>query len=112
MTIQSFDHIIVPPFCHHVFFWLRDPDNVAEREQFEKAASELMTIPEIRVAHLGSPAPIAKRPVVDDSYTYSLVLFFEDVKAHDAYQEHPAHRKFIADNKHLWTKVQIYDSQI
>jgi len=29
---------------------------------------------------------------------------------HDIYQEYPAHRAFIENASHLWTRVQVYDS--
>jgi len=99
-------------FCHQVFFWLNNPDDAKERAQFEKAVQELLTIPEVKAYHVGTPAPVEKRPVTDGSYTYAYVVFFEDIKAHDVYQEHPLHLKFIEENKHLWGKVQVYDSEV
>jgi hypothetical protein len=98
------------PFAHHVFFWLHEPDNAQVRAQFEKAVEELLTIPEIKAYHVGTPAPVEERPVIDGSYTYSYLVFFEDIKGHDIYQVHPLHLKFIEENKHLWSKVQVYDS--
>ncbi len=98
------------PFAHHVFFWLNNPNNADERAQFEKAMQELLTIPEIKAYHTGTPAPVEERPVIDGSYTYSYLVFFEDIKGHDTYQVHPLHLKFIEENKHLWKKVLVFDS--
>ncbi len=100
------------PFAHHVFFWLNEPDNAEVRAQFEKAVEELLTIPEIRAYHVGTPAPVAERPVIDGSYTYSYLIFFDGIEGHDIYQEHPLHIKFIEENRHLWSKVQVYDSEV
>ncbi len=100
------------PFCHHVFFWLNNPNDATERVQFEKAVQELLQIPEIKAYHVGTPAPVEERPVIDGSYTYSYAVFFEDIKAHDIYQTHPLHLKFIDENKHLWSKVQVFDSEV
>lgn len=99
------------PFAHHVFFWLNNPDNAAERAQFEKAVEELLTIPEIKAYHFGTPAPVEERPVIDGSYTYSYIVFFENIEAQQVYQDHPVHLKFIDENKHLWEKVKVYDSE-
>jgi heme-degrading monooxygenase HmoA len=96
--------------CHHVLFWLNNPDNMEESEKFEKAARKLQQIPSIKAFHLGRPAPVTPRPVVDDTYTFSLVIFFDDQADHDEYQEHPIHQQFIQENRHLWERVRVYDS--
>jgi hypothetical protein len=98
------------PFCHHVFFWLKNPDNAQDRAKFETAIKELLQTPEIIRSHIGVPAAVTPRPVLDSSYTYSLLVIFNDIQAHDAYQVHPNHLKFIDENKHLWDRVQVYDS--
>jgi hypothetical protein len=100
------------PIAHHVFFWLNNPDDADERAQFEKAVDELLQIPEIKAYHMGTPAPVEERPVIDASYTYSYLIFFDSVEGHDIYQAHPLHQKFIDENQHLWAKVQVYDAQL
>jgi len=100
------------PFAHHVFFWLNDPGNPEVRAQFEKAVDELLKIPQIRAYHVGTPAPVAERPVIDGSYTYSYLIFFDGIEGHNIYQDHPLHLKFIEENSHLWSKVQVYDSEV
>ena len=97
-------------FSHHVFFWLNNPDNQDDRATFEKGIQELLQIPEIKSYHLGVPASVEEREVVDGSYTYSYLVFFENQEGHDIYQDHPLHHKFIDDCKHLWSKVLVYDS--
>ncbi|WP_235324415.1 Dabb family protein [Pedobacter lusitanus] len=59
--------------------------------------------------HAGVPAPI-ERAVVDTTYTFSLVLFFEDLAAHDVYQVHPVHKAFLDEFRVLFEKVVIYDA--
>jgi hypothetical protein len=95
---------------HHVFFWLKEPANVAVRQQFEKAIGELMKVGTIKLAHLGKPASTEQRDVVDHSYTYSFLIFFDSKEDQDSYQVDPLHEKFIDENKHLWEKVVVYDS--
>jgi hypothetical protein len=37
---------------------------------------------------------------------------FKDKAAHDKYQTHERHLKFIEENKALWGKVRVFDSYI
>ncbi|MGF1584780.1 MAG: Dabb family protein [Bacteroidales bacterium] len=98
-------------FCHHVYFWLNNPDNPADRETFENGIAELLEIPEIKSYHFGIPAPgTVDREVVDGSYTYSYLIFFDSPEAQDIYQDHPLHHKFIDNCSHLWDRVVVYDS--
>ncbi len=50
------------------------------------------------------------RDVIDNTYSYSMVITFDSKKEHDIYQEHPAHKKFIENASSLWDKVLVYDS--
>jgi hypothetical protein len=59
---------------------------------------------------MGTP-PKAVRDVVDDSFTYSLIVTFESAEAQEAYQEEEAHLIFIEECKDLWEKVIVYDSE-
>jgi hypothetical protein len=95
---------------HHVFFWLKDPNNPQVRGIFEKAIDELLKVETIRQSHFGIPASTEKRDVVDNSYTYSYLLFFDSKEGQDIYQTHPLHVKFVEENSHLWEKVIVYDS--
>jgi len=96
-------------FVHHVFFWLKEPNNPEAVNRFEKALAELVTIESIDHYYLGKPAD-TRRDIIDSSYQYSLLVVFKDKKAHDIYQEHPIHNAFRKINKELTAKVLIYDS--
>jgi hypothetical protein len=99
------------PFVHHVFFWLKNPGNAAEAAQLEKALKALGKIEVIRMAHVGKPVVTAfDKPVTDGSYSFSVMLVFDNAKDEEIYLLHPLHKKFIDDNKHLWNKVVVYDS--
>ena len=101
------------PFCHHVYFWLNNPDDPADREAFENGIAELLEIQEIKSFHFGIPVPeTAGRGVVDGSYTYSYMVFFDDLEGHDIYQDHPIHVRFVEENSHLWNRVVVYDSEV
>ncbi|MDQ5980755.1 MAG: hypothetical protein QG602_3733, partial [Verrucomicrobiota bacterium] len=64
----------------------------------------------VRGLHVGVPASTEKREVVDNSFSASEILYFDDVAGQDAYQVHPRHQKFVADCSHLWSKVIVYDA--
>ncbi|HKK63693.1 MAG TPA: Dabb family protein, partial [Bacteroidales bacterium] len=92
------------------YFWLKNPENKNEREQFEEAIHELIKVPAIKTSHLGVPASTEQRDVVDHTYTYSLLVVFDTKTDQDIYQEHPIHLEFVEKNSHLWDKVVVYDS--
>lgn len=96
-------------FVHHVFFWLKEPDNAEEKKRFEKGLKKLLSIKEIKQHYIGRAAD-TDREVIDNTYDYSLLLIFESKKKQDIYQEHPTHLEFIEDHSNLWEKVLVYDS--
>jgi Stress responsive A/B Barrel Domain len=96
---------------HTVVFWLRPELTSAERDTFAREGlASLRGIPSVQEMHLGRPAPIPPRPVVDASYDFAITVLFNDVAGHDAYQVHPIHLAFLARFKSSWTRVQIYDA--
>ena len=72
-------------FVHHVFFWLRTDLNTAEIQQFEKGVKSLLTIEGVKFGDVGKPAA-THRPVIERTYSYSLLTAFENKEGHDAYQ--------------------------
>lgn len=96
--------------AHHVFFWLKNPDSKEDLKKLIDGLRTLGKIPTIRALHIGVPASTEKREVVDNSYSVSELMFFDDVEGQNVYQVHPIHKKFIEDCSHLWEKVIVYDS--
>lgn len=94
---------------HHVFFWLKNPGDGTARKRFEEGLNMLITIPEIKMSHVGRALP-SDRDVVDDSFTYSYLAVFENPEDQDRYQTHPVHLKFIDEYGDLWERVQVYDA--
>jgi len=97
-------------FVHSVFFWLRPDLTEEESSQFWQQVRALLTIPSVKIGHVGTPAN-TDRPVIDRSYSCALLTVFEDEAGHDAYQVHPVHDQFRTECAPLWTKVVIYDAQ-
>jgi hypothetical protein len=99
-----------PKLVHHVFFWLKRPDSKADRDRLLRGLATLTGIESVRGSHFGVPAATAKRDVVDNSFSVSEILFFDDAAGQKIYQDHPIHRQFVADCEHLWEKVIVYDA--
>ena len=96
-------------FFHMVFFWLIN-DTTEVKEQFLKELKNFVVqVEEIKKVHIGPPAD-TDRDVIDNTYSYSLVITFDSKKEHDIYQEHVAHKEFIENASSLWEKVLVYDS--
>lgn len=98
-------------FAHVVYFWLKNPDNQSDRQAFEKSLKNFIdNSAYIKTKFIGVPAA-TDREVIDNSYTYSLMLTFENKSQQDKYQEEEGHKKFIEESSGLWSKVLVYDSE-
>jgi len=96
-------------FFHVVYFWLIN-DSKEVGEKFEHELRKFIDqVDVIRTSHIGKPAP-TDRDVIDNTWTYSLILSFDSKKEQDHYQEHQAHLDFIDNASSLWKKVLVYDS--
>jgi len=95
--------------AHHVLFWLKADTTEEQKAAFKKSLQTLENIEVVKTFHIGTPAPI-ERAVVDITYTFSLILFFEDLAAHDVYQVHPLHKAFLDEFRVFFEKVIIYDA--
>jgi hypothetical protein len=97
-------------FLHTVLFWLRTDLTPEDIRKFESGLQDLIQIDSVKFNFIGKPA-VTRRPVIDSSYSYKLVVGFDDLAGHDRYQEAPLHLKFIDNCQKFWTKVQIYDAE-
>lgn len=94
---------------HHVLFWLKADTTEDQKAAFRKGLESLEKIETVKTFHVGTPAPI-ERAVVDVTYSFSLILFFEDLAGHDVYQVHDLHKAFLDEFRGLFEKVIIYDA--
>ncbi|NRA51094.1 MAG: Dabb family protein [Phaeodactylibacter sp.] len=96
-------------FAHIVLFWMEGQSEEtkatfrAEMEGFIKSSAYAQSM------HIGTPAG-TNRSVVDNSYSFCLIVTFDSKKEHDLYQKEQVHLDFIEQTKGLWSKIQIYDS--
>ena len=99
-----------PKLVHHVFFWLKNPESKEDLAKLLAGLRTLAQIETVRGTHFGVPASTEKRDVVDNSYSASEILMFDDTAGQKVYQDHPIHQKFVADCSHLWERVVVYDA--
>jgi hypothetical protein len=95
---------------HHVLFWLKTDTTEGQKAAFRKGLESLQKVETIKSIYIGTPAPIS-RPVVDTTYTFSLMIVFADLAGHDVYQVHPVHKAFLDEFRELFEKVVIYDAE-
>ena len=88
------------------FFWLK-PD--ADRAYFLSELKKLGEIGLVKAIRTGEKVS-SHRDVVDSTYDYSLILFFDNQADQDAYQVDADHHVFVNNCSNLWTRVQVYDS--
>ena len=96
-------------FIHHVYFWMPADATAADRAQLLAGIERLSTIDVVRTHHIGVPAD-TNRDVIERGYSFSWLAVFDSGADEAIYQTHPTHLQFVADCKHLWTRVVVYDS--
>lgn len=100
------------PQAHMVFFTLEDPTD-ANRDALVAKCQEHLTDHDGTVYFsVGKVAKDLSREVNDKSFDVALHVVFADRAAHDTYQTHPRHLKFIKEAKALWSKVKVFDSDL
>ncbi|MBT8186883.1 MAG: Dabb family protein [Croceitalea sp.] len=98
-------------FAHSVYIWLKNPESEADRAKFEASLFKFLNSSEYtKTNYVGMP-PKATRAVVDDSFTYNMIVTFESAAAQELYQKEQVHLTFIEECQDLWKKVLVYDSQ-
>ncbi|HYH66613.1 MAG TPA: Dabb family protein [Urbifossiella sp.] len=101
-----------PLIGHMVYFKLKD-GSPAGRQKMVDACDKYLSKHDGVVFY--SAGPIAaefKRDVNVTDWDVALHLVFADKAAHDRYQDHPDHEKFIAENKDGWAAVRVFDSEL
>lgn len=96
--------------AHYVLFWLNDELSEAEITDFAGFFEELKQIPGIKSLHYGRPAPTNPRDVVDNSFTYNLLVYFDSMDEINVYETHPIHLAAIEKYSRYWNRVVVHDS--
>ena len=96
-------------FIHAVYFWLINNDQETMTRFLTELRKFIDNVDVIRTRHIGKPAN-TNREVIDNTYSYSLILSFDSKKEQELYQEHKLHKDFIENASALWDRVLVYDS--
>lgn len=95
---------------HYVLFWLKPEVSENEVNDFTGFFEELRKVPNIKSLHYGKAANSTARDVVDNSFTYTLLVFFDNLDDLEVYGTHPIHLKAIEKYSKYWNKVVVHDS--
>jgi quinol monooxygenase YgiN len=101
-----------PQIGHMVFFKLKDATPENKRKMVAACDKYLRNHEGVVYFSAGVRAEAFDREVNDTDWDVALHMVFTDKAAHDKYQDHPDHLKFIEENKDLWGKVRVFDSEI
>jgi hypothetical protein len=97
-------------FIHNVYFWLDQGLDQADLIAFEQGLDSLTKDRAAKAGHYGPPAD-THRDVVERSYSYGLLVVFENMAAHDAYQAGEVHQRFLEEHRSQWTKAAVFDTE-
>lgn len=100
------------PIIHSVYFWLKEGVTVEEVADFVNFFEALRPIASIQTLKYGKPAPVNPRPVVDNSFTYNLIVSFANMDDINDYENHPIHLAAIEKYEKFWTKVEVRDTML
>jgi hypothetical protein len=100
------------PLAHMVYFSLSEPTE-ANRQALIKACHKHLSKHE-GTTHfsVGVVAPGLDRPVNDRAFEVALHLVFDSREAHNKYQDHPRHLKFIDEVMPMLSKVRVFDADL
>ncbi len=101
-----------PMIGHMVYFKLKDGTAENKKKLVDSCKTLLGDLDGTVFFSAGVLADGFKQEVNDRDWDVALHVVFTDKAAHDKYQTHPNHLKFIDENKAMWTKVRVFDSEL
>lgn len=102
----------VPQIGHMVFFKLKESTKENQAKLVSACKKYLGKHEGTVHFSVGAIAKEFNRDVNVQDWDVALHLVFKNKAAHDKYQDHPDHLKFIEENKELWDSVRVFDSEI
>lgn len=100
------------PIVHSVYFWLKEDITDQEKIDFINFFEALKKITSIQTLKYGPPAPANPRPVVDNSFSYNLIVTFANIDNLNSYEVDPIHLEAIEKYEQYWTKVEVRDTSL
>jgi len=105
---ESTQAVLENPFVHSVYFWFKEDMTEEKKQQFYANTEKLREIEVVKALYTGKPANTT-RPIVERSYDFAVIVHFENLAAHDVYQQHPIHLALLESGSPYWEKVMITD---
>ena len=96
---------------HNVYFLLDPSLTEEQKSSFEGGLRALFNIDVVAGGQFGLAAATPVRPVTQNTFDYALVLEFESVEKHNAYQVHPEHDVFVKQFSAWFKEVRVFDTQ-
>lgn len=96
--------------AHNVFFTLAEKSSASRDKLIAGCKKLLVDHPGTVFFACGERVVDLDRDVNDLGFDVGLHIVFTDRACHDQYQDAPRHTQFIAEYKHLWSSVRVFDS--
>lgn len=97
---------------HMVYFTLKDNSPAAIERLLNACHTYLTGHPGTVFFAAGTLVSDLTREVNQRDFDVALQLVFENREAHDRYQVHERHQRFIAENRDNWARVRVFDANI
>ena len=101
-----------PGLAHLVFFTLKDRTAAARDAFVAICRKHLADHPGTVQFSAGSRGESYTRPVNDQDFDVALIVVFETEADHEAYQNSPRHKQFLAEASDQWAKVRVFDALV
>jgi len=98
--------------AHMVFFKLKDSTPEGRAKLVAACKKYLSKHDGTVYFSAGVIAEDFQRAVNDRDFDVALHVVFKNKEAHDTYQDHERHKKFIDENKDTWATVRVFDSYV
>jgi hypothetical protein len=100
------------PLAHMVFFRLKDRSEDSRQQLVAGCQKYLSGHEGVIYFSVGTLAEDLQREVNDLDFDVALHMVFRDKVAHDKYQAHATHVKFIEEFRSGWSRVRVFDSYL
>jgi hypothetical protein len=97
---------------HMVYFKLQDNSAPAIDRMIKACKTHLSGHEGTVFFAVGTVVPDLTREVNQRDFDVALQVVFESREAHDRYQVHERHQRFINENKPNWSNVRVFDADI
>ena len=106
---KSTNEVAKQKLMHQVYYWLKNPDNEADKQKLITGLHELVTVKQIKYSHIGVPQ-VFKADDPLKSYHISLLMVFDEPTGIDEYHKDDIHQKFVKECGGLWSKTIKFDA--